>query len=381
MKVAIIGGGPAGLMAAHQARLNGHEVAILESQDRVGKKLLMTGNGRCNITNNKDVHEFISLCSKSTRFLYGSLTEFGPHEIIDFFHNQNCPLVEEKEGRMYPQTQKAQSILDALLDKKIKIMTNVKVIDLMIKNNKIQTIVTTQGDFDFDHIVVATGGKSFPVTGSDGSGYKLLERCGHTITKLFGVETGLLSPNLDSLQGISLTNVTINVLVNNKVKATTTGDLLFTHFGLSGPGILKLSESVVNHLKNKPQIQIHCPTINLEKGDLAKKLRRVCPRRFVDFLLKGIDLKPLEQTSNQAKEDIRNNLLKPTFDITGVQPIEKAFVTKGGVKTNEFDPQTMKSKLIENLSVCGEVLDCHGPLGGYNLTLALSSGYTAGKKL
>lgn len=366
-------------MAAKQATKNGHDVLIVESQEKVGKKLLMTGNSRCNITNIKPVSEFLKKCSKSSRFMYSSLTEFGPKEIIEFFEVNHCPLIEEDENRMFPKSQKSKDILEVLMTDKVQ--PNTKVESFNINEDRIISINTNQGVIQGDYFVLSTGGKSFPITGSDGSGYKLLKQCGHTITNLVGIETGLHCENTQSLQGISLKNVTIKIIVNNKVKAEEKGDVLFTHFGLSGPGILKVSETVVDHLDKQPQIQLDLEQIDLTSGSLSKKLKELYPQRFVSELLKDYTEKPLEQTSNQDKEMIKTQFLKPKFIITNTQPIEKAFVTKGGVKTNEIDPKTMKSKLISNLSICGEVLDAHGQVGGYNLTLALSSGYTAGHKI
>ena len=381
MKILVIGGGPAGLMAAKQAFLKGHDVCIVDSQEKLGKKLLMTGNTRCNITNNKELNEFMKQCSKSTRFLYSSLSEFGPKEIIEFFNEHNCPLVQEDYDRMFPQSQKATDILNVLLTESVKTELNTKVERLNIKDHTIESITTNKGELTADHYILATGGKSFPVSGSDGSGYKLLQSVGHTITDLVGIETGLHSINTRPLQGLSLKDVTIKVRVKNKVKTTEIGDVLFTHFGLSGPGILKISETVVEHLKHPVSITLSLQQVDLSTGSLTKKLKAIYPNRFVDELLKDYDEKPLEQTSNYDKEIIRTIYLNPTYKITGVQPIEKAFVTKGGVATKDIDPITMKSKLIHNLSICGEVLDCHGSVGGYNLTLALSSGYSAGRKI
>lgn len=383
MKICVIGAGPAGLMASLQASQH-HEVILVDSQPQLGTKLLMSGNGRCNVTNNRSVGDFLDHCSKSTKFMYSSLTAFGPSEVISFFRKRGVILREEEDHRMFPKSNKAEDILKALLqNNRSNFKLNCSIKSMKIVNNRIRSIATSDEVIEADHFILCTGGKSFPSTGSDGSGYRLAKQCGHSITKLQGVEVGLLTPNTEPLMGLSLTT-RIQVLVNQKLKFDDRGDLLFTHFGLSGPVILKASECVVDGLDQGKEIlvRIHLGEPNLEKGSLKKELSKFVPKRMVDVLLQEYkEISSLEQVSKTEKETILNRLFRLEYPITGTLPIEKAFVTKGGVRTKEVDPKTMASKRMENLSLCGEILDIHGMLGGYNITLALSSGYTAGTKV
>lgn len=383
MKICVIGAGPAGLMASLIASKK-HEVILVDSQNNVGTKLLMTGNGRCNVTNNRTIEDFLTFCSRSSKFLYSSLNTFGPKEIIDFFESRNVPLHQEDNQRMFPNSNNSRDILNALVkENKSTLKLNTYIKSFEIKNNRIVAALTRDERIEADHFILCTGGKSFPSTGSDGSGYSLAKQCGHTVTKLLGVEVGLLADNTEPLMGLSL-NTTIQVLTKNKVKFEEKGDILFTHFGLSGPLILKASEFVVDALdKNHPvEIKILLGKPDLSSGPLKKQLQKVAPKRLVEFLLKDEPpIDHLEQTSKLEKDRILNTLFTLTYLINGTIPIEKAFVTRGGVRTNEIDPKTMKSKLIDNLSLCGEVIDVHGMLGGFNISIALSSGYTAGSSV
>lgn len=383
MKICVIGAGPAGLMASLQASQH-HEVIVIDSMPQVGTKLLMTGNGRCNVTNNRSVQDFLACCSKSSKFMYSSLTEFGPREIISFFEKRGVKLHEEDDFRMFPNSNQAEDILKALLQNNHStFMLGSYAQSFHIKDNTILALKTLDQVIEADHFILCTGGKSFPATGSDGSGYKLAKQCGHKITKLVGVEVALLTPGTEKLMGISLTT-RVQVLVDKKVRFDETGDLLYTHFGLSGPVILKASESVVDALEKKKDVVVRVQLGNpsLEQGSLKKELSAYVPKRMVDHLLKEWrEISHLEQVSKAEKDSIRNTLFTLDYSVTGTLPMEKAFVTRGGIPTNEVNPKTMQSKRIDNISICGEILDVHGMLGGFNITLALSSGYTAGTKI
>lgn len=384
MKVCVIGAGPAGLMASLIASQK-HEVVLVDSQPQVGTKLLMTGNGRCNVTNNREVSDFLKFCSRSSKFMTSSLTHFGSKEVIDFFETRQVPLHQEDNFRMFPNSNDSRDILNALLIENqamFKLSTYINRFEL--KENRIVAAISRDERIEADHFILCTGGKSFPSTGSDGSGHKLAQSLGHTVTELVGVEVGLYAPNTQPLMGLTLNDVRVQVINNKKVKFDEKGDLLFTHFGLSGPIILKASEFVVDALVNQriPIVRILLGEPDLSQGSLKKQLSRFAPKRLVDHLLN--ELKPiqyLEQVSNQQKEAFLKTIFTLDYEIESTIPIEKAFVTRGGVKTNEVDPKTMKSKQIDNLSLCGEILDIHGMLGGFNITLALSSGYTAGMNI
>lgn len=381
MKVCVIGGGPAGLMASNIASQT-HDVIFVDSQETFGTKLLMSGNGRCNVSNNRSVEDFLKFCSKSSKFMYSSLTTFGPSDVIDFFQQRNVPLHQEDNFRMFPNSNDSRDILGALLkENRSTYMLSTYINRFEIKDNKIIAAISRDQRIEADHFILCSGGKSFPSTGSDGSGYKLAKQCGHSITPLVGVEVGLITNNTQPLMGLSLNDVQVQVLIKNKVKFDEKGDLLYTHFGLSGPVILKASEFVVEGLLQKKEtiVRVILGKPDLSSGPLKKQLQPLAPKRLVDFLLKEFDeITHLEQVSKIRKEELIKTIFTLDYIIEDTIPIEKAFVTRGGIKTNEVDPKTMKSKLVDNLSLCGEILDVHGMLGGFNITLALSSGYTAG---
>lgn len=385
MKVCVIGAGPAGLMASLVASQQ-HQVILIDSQPNVGSKLLLSGNGRCNVTNRREVDDFLKYCSKSSKFMYSALTRFGPHEIIQFFESQGISLHEEDNKRMFPNSNQARDIVFGLVKQnkaEFKLDTYIK--EFKIEKKRIISCLTREEEIKADHFILCSGGRSFPSTGSDGSGYVLAKQCGHHRTRLSGVEVGLLTANTQDLMGLSLADRQVQVIVNKKVKFEETGDVLFTHFGLSGPIILKASEFVVEALdQQKPvTLRIKLGEADLSTSTLRKQLGKVAPKRLTDFLLRDNSLADhhLEQIKNSTKDEWLNTLFTLNYKIDGTLPIEKAFVTKGGIKTNEVDPKTMKSKLIENLSFAGEILDIHGMVGGFNITLALSSGYVAGKEI
>ena len=389
MKIIVIGGGPSGMMAAITAAIN-HEVILLEKNDRLAIKLLMSGNGRCNITNNKPIDEFINNCSKSTRFMYSALSEFSILDLINFFEKNGCKLMEEDNNRMFPVSNKAKSILEVfekqLIKNNVKIKFNTEVKDIEI-NNDLITVKTNDEDYKCDHLICTCGGLSYPNTGSNGFGYKLAKKLGHTIVPLIGVEVPLVSNEKviqeKTLMGLSLNNVKINLLIDNKVKEKIQSDIMFTHFGLSGPAILYLSEKAAIALKQNKKVDIMITTsdnINLDKKTIGQSIKGIAPKRWLDYLIEDQD-RIVDQTSKKEITEINEKLKGYVLNITDTLPIEKAIVTSGGIKTSEIDQKSMKSKLQNNISFCGEVLDIHGPIGGYNLTLAIISGYCAGKNI
>jgi predicted Rossmann fold flavoprotein len=382
-RIGIIGGGPAGLMAAIKAS-EYNDVIVFEKNDSCGKKLLMTGNGRCNITNNKSVKEFLDHCNKNSKFLYSALNTFGPSEIINFFNSNGCALKEEDENRMFPVSNKATDILNTLMSlcKDVEFKYNHTVSQIVMEDNHIKGVMANYKFFKLDALIICSGGISYPSTGSTGDGYNFLKQCGHTVTELKPCEVSLKSDNEDilnkSLMGLSIAHKLVEVVVANKVIAKRRGDLMFTHFGLSGPVILNLSEVVLEH--NDVEIRINNEIDGFYGFERSRKKISV-PRRYWDYIIKDIEMKPLEQISKKDKEIILNKLKYQSYKITGSLGIERAIITNGGVNCNEFDRKTLGSKLIDNLYVCGEVLDVHGAVGGYNLTLALSSGYLVGSAI
>ena len=397
-KVIIIGAGPAGLMAAIEASKK-HEVVVIDKNTRCGRKLLITGNGRCNVTNKRLTSDFLNHCSSSSKFLYSAFSQFDVNHLIEFFEMQHCPLVEEIDHRMYPMSQQATSIVEALLkaceNNNVNFLMETTVERLIVQDNRVIGILSDKGQMDCDHVILATGGMSYPLTGSSGDGHAMLQRVGHSVTELYGVEVPLISHEevIQSklLQGLTLRNVPVEVVSHKKTIKQTQGDVLFTHFGLSGPAILYLSEWVQKELKKKKDVFLSIRSSQLSEQalldsmssvTLGKWMKQFGPKRWVDYLLSKsmLDKKLLiNQLSKQERLQLANLLLKKSFRIHGTLALDRAFVTAGGIKTSEIDPMTMRSKLIENLSICGELLDCHGELGGYNITIALVSGHVSGK--
>lgn len=408
--VIIIGAGPSGLMASIAAAENGQKVLVLEKGKRPGNKLAISGGGRCNVTNRLPIEEIIKNIPGNGRFLYGPFSVFNNEDIIEFFENLGVPLKEEDHGRMFPVSNKAQDVVNTLLNEMKKLHVNLKletrVAKLLMDDEKILGVRLTTGEEVRAHaVVLAVGGKAVPQTGSTGDGYPWAERAGHTITTLYPTEVPLLSNELfirkKELQGLALRDVAVSVL-NKKGKTliTHTMDMLFTHFGLSGPAILRCSQFVVKEqMKNNKQpvtMKIDTlPSKNEEevfqllnqivkeeaRRQINNSLKQVAPERWLNFLLEQAAIAPTETGASLSTEKLRTlaHLLKAfTMEVNGTQPIEKAFVTGGGISTKEIVPKTMASKKKDGLYFCGEIIDIHGYTGGYNITSALVTGRIAG---
>lgn len=409
--VIIIGGGPSGLMAAIAAGEQGAKVLLVDKGEKLGRKLAISGGGRCNVTNRLTIDEIIKHIPGNGRFLYSAFSEFNNEDIIAFFENLGVVLKEEDHGRMFPVNNKAQSVVDALLDRlkelNVTIYKNSPVQDVLYENGRTSGVLLKNGQtFTADAVVIAVGGKSVPQTGSTGDGYAWAEKAGHTITELFPTEVPLLSHEhfikSKELQGLSLRDVSLSVL-NPKGKALISHkmDMIFTHFGVSGPAVLRCSQFVVKALKKfkTPTITMKLdvlPERNQEdifqevmksiktdpKKAIKNTLKGLLPERYLHFLLEksGIDLQ--EQGTVIAHDKIRRfaELCKDfQFTVYGTQPLEKAFVTGGGVSIKEIHPKEMASKVMDGLYFCGEILDIHGYTGGYNITSALVTGKLAGQ--
>jgi predicted Rossmann fold flavoprotein len=408
--VIVIGGGPSGLMAAIAAGEQGSKVLLIDKGDKLGRKLAISGGGRCNVTNRRPIEEIIKHIPGNGRFLYSAFSLFSNEDIIRFFENLGIQLKEEDHGRMFPVTDKAQSVVDALLSRlaqlNVKIMTNTSVQTLDFENGQVQSVLLKNGErFTAKAIVLAVGGKSVPHTGSTGDGYAWAEKAGHTITDLFPTEVPVTSNERfikeKTLQGLSLQNVALSVL-NPKGKALITHrmDMIFTHFGVSGPAVLRCSQFVVKAMKkwNLKEVTMSLdvfPELNEEgifqeihkslkddpKKAVKNSLKGFLPERYLSFLFDVNGIDPTIQGANLSNEKIRvfaKSCKGFTFQVNGTLPIEKAFVTGGGVSVKEIDPKTMESKLMEGLFFCGEILDIHGYTGGYNITSALVTGRLAG---
>lgn len=408
--VIVVGGGPSGLMAAIAAGTEKKKVLLLEKGNKLGRKLAISGGGRCNVTNRLPIDEIVKNIPGNGRFLYSPFTVYNNEDIIAFFENLGVALKEEDHGRMFPVSNRAQDVVDAMLKEldrlKVEIRQNTPVAKLLMDDEKILGVRLRDGqEIKAGAVVVAVGGKAVPKTGSTGDGYPWAEKAGHLVTELFPTEVPLLSNETfirsKELQGLALRDAIISVL-NKKGKPIISHkmDMLFTHFGLSGPAILRCSQFVVKEMKknggNPVTIQIQALTeynaesafqllFKLAKAEPKKALKNVwkglTPERWLLFLmakanidesLTGADLSA-DQTRHLAK-----NLVGFEMTVNGTQPLEKAFVTGGGVSTKEIEPKTMASKKKNGLYFCGEILDIHGYTGGYNITSALVTGRIAG---
>ncbi|MBM7635271.1 NAD(P)/FAD-dependent oxidoreductase [Streptococcus saliviloxodontae] len=380
----IIGGGPAGMMAAIASTYYGQSTLLIEKNKRLGKKLAGTGGGRCNVTNNGTLDDLIAGIPGNGRFLYSVFSQFDNHDIIAFFEDNGVALKVEDHGRMFPTTDKSRTIIDAL-EKKIKeqsghILTNTEVVSVK-KIDDLFQVKTKENLFTSSKLVVTTGGKSYPSTGSTGFGHEIARHFKIEVTDLEAAESPLLTdfPH-KALQGISLDDVTLSY-----DKHVITHDLLFTHFGLSGPAALRLSSFVkggeIAHLDLLPQMTaddlLSYLTEKREKS-LKNALKEVLPERLADFIAQPITADKVKQLSSKDLEQVIQTIKDMPIPITGKMSLAKSFVTKGGVELTEINPKTLESKKVPGLHFAGEVLDINAHTGGFNITAALCSGWVAG---
>ncbi|MDD9271061.1 NAD(P)/FAD-dependent oxidoreductase [Paenibacillus sp. GCM10023248] len=408
--VIVIGGGSAGLMASIAASRQGARVLLLDKGDKLGRKLGISGGGRCNVTNNKDMDELIKHIPGNGRFLYSALTQFGNRHIIEFFEGLGIPLKEEDNGRMFPVSDKAKTVVDALIGQVrkqgVEIRTNSPVKRVLYQDGAVQGVQLHSGEkLNSRAVIIASGGCSVPHTGSTGDGYAWAEAGGHTITPLFPTEVPLTSKEAwirgRELQGLSLRDVSLTVW-NAKGKAIVShrGDMLFTHFGLSGPIALRCSQFVVKELAKSERREVlltvdlfpdrsaddvYKESMALAQAEAKKAIKNVLKgllsERLIPMLLERTGLDEQLTYDNIPKQKwLELCKLMKAFPVRihGTLSIEEAFVTGGGVHLKEIEPSTMQSKLVNGLYFCGEVLDIHGYTGGYNITAAFSTGYTAG---
>ncbi|PAD86744.1 aminoacetone oxidase family FAD-binding enzyme [Niallia circulans] len=408
--VIVIGGGPSGLMAAIGAAEQKAKVLLIDKGNKLGRKLAISGGGRCNVTNRLPIEEIIKHIPGNGRFLYSGFSEFNNEDIIAFFENLGIALKEEDHGRMFPVSNKAQSVVDALLSELdrlgVTIQTNSPVKTVNYHENKTKTVILQNGETKTcKSLIIAVGGKSVPHTGSTGDGYAWAKKAGHTITDLFPTEVPITSKEAfiqnKTLQGVSLRDVALSVL-NPKGKPIITHqmDMIFTHFGISGPAVLRCSQFVVKAKKkwnleevkvsidsfpDKKEEKLLQDTMKLLKTEPKKAIKNTLKglliERYLLYLLELANIDPAAPCATISQDKIRVfvGLCKAfTFDVNGTLPIEKAFVTGGGVSIKEIAPKTMESKMTEGLFFCGEILDIHGYTGGYNITSAFVTGRLAG---
>lgn len=408
-KIAIIGAGPAGLMAAITAASADKTatVTIFEKNERPARKLMITGKGRCNVTNNCDNDTLLLNVPKNPRFLYSAFMAFNSADVMSFFENAGVPLKTERGNRVFPVSDKAVDIVDALVKKAkqsgVKII-NAAVSEILAENGKITALKTENGDvFEADACLISTGGASYPLTGSTGDGYKLAQNLGHTITEIKPSLVPLCCHEgfCSTLSGLSLKNVTFTVFEEDKKKPVfkEMGEMLFTHFGVSGP--LVMSASAYMRYMDKKQYTAFIdlkPALSEEQlslrilrdfeeqknRDFVNSLDKLLPKSMVPVIVRLSGIAPNTKVNQITKEQRMTlvSLLKALpLHITRTRPIEEAIVTSGGVTVKEINPSTMESKLIKGLYFAGEVIDVDAFTGGFNLQIAFSTGYLAGKNM
>lgn len=379
----IIGGGPAGMMAAISSSYYGYKTLLIEKNRRLGKKLAGTGGGRCNVTNSGSLDDLMAGIPGNGRFLYSVFSQFDNHDIITFFEENGVKLKEEDHGRMFPTTDKSRTIIDAL-EKKIKslggkVLTNTEVVSVK-KQDDLFYLKSADQTFSCHKLIVTTGGKSYPSTGSTGFGLDIARHFKLTVTDLEAAESPLLTDFPHKvLQGISLDDVTLSY-----DKHVITHDLLFTHFGLSGPAALRLSSFVkggeIAELDFLPHLSIDDLTAYLSDQrdkNIKNALKGLLPERVADFLSEDYPEK-VKQLSPKQEKELLDKLKHLQIPITGKMSLAKSFVTKGGVDLKEINPKTLESKKVSGLYFAGEVLDINAHTGGFNITSALCSGWVAG---
>ncbi|SDH71892.1 NAD(P)/FAD-dependent oxidoreductase [Alteribacillus bidgolensis] len=409
--VIIVGGGPAGLMAAVAAAEHGASVLIVDKGKKLGRKLAISGGGRCNVTNRMDQKELIAHIPGNGKFMYSPFSIFNNEDIITFFEGMGIALKEEDMGRMFPVNDKAVTVVKTLLNKMqelgVETRLNTKVSSLLFEENKVTGIMVEDDEkINADAVIIATGGKSVPHTGSTGDGYPWAEAAGHKITELYPTEVPITSaePFIKEkrLQGLSLSDASLSVY-NPKGKKIIThrGGMVFTHFGISGPIVLRCSQFVVKAMKKHKTTSITMglhlyPDTNSEtffqelvqhkKKDGAKAcknaLKHLAAERLLQFFLEKAEMDPstsLQDIPNDNLRKLADLFTDFRFEANGTLSIEDAFVTGGGISVKEIHPKRMESKFKSRLYFCGEILDIHAYTGGFNITCAFSTGYTAGK--
>lgn len=402
-KIIVIGGGPAGMMAAIKAAEN-HDVILVERNEKLGKKLYITGKGRCNLTSSKDINEFFDYIPTNPYFLYSPLYAFTNEDTIKFFNDRNVKLKVERGDRVFPSSDKSSDIIYALekelINKNVKILFNKRITKFHKENSCIKYVETEKGEkIKGDYFILCTGGVSYPQTGSTGDGHKISEKLGHNIKKL---EPSLVPLDakeewVKELQGLSLKNVELKIMDSkNKPLYKNFGEMLFTHFGISGPIVLTAS-SVINKdnlkafINLKPALSFNDLDERIQKDfkkycnkDFSNSLNDLLPKKLIDIIIKLSEIDQNKKVNSITKEERKNlvHLLQNLpLTIKGKRSIKEAIVTSGGVDVLNIDPSTMKSKIINNLYFAGELIDVDAFTGGFNIQIALSTGYLAGLKV
>ena len=403
--VVVIGGGAAGMIAAGAAGSLNKSVLLLEKNEKLGKKLYITGKGRCNFTNMASPEDFLKKVPRNHKFLYGALNSFSSDDIVSLLNTLGLKTKVERGGRVYPSSDKSRDVIKYLEKymriNNVEIRLNTKVAGVICFDDAV-TGINLDDDkvISTKSVIVATGGLSYPSTGSDGDGYRFAQVLGHKIVELTPslIPLEVKEEYIKELQGLSLKNVTVSLISGGKVLYNDFGEMLFTHFGLSGPLILSASHYAVEALRKGIKINAAIdlkPYMTCEELDkrllkefdtfmnkqFKNSLDNLLPQKIIPVIIKlsGIsETKPVNQISKYERKELCNVIKNLTFEITSPRPIAEAIVTAGGIAVNEINPKTMESKLIKGLFFAGEVIDVHGFTGGYNLQIAFSTGYAAG---
>ncbi len=417
MKVIVIGGGPAGMLSAISSAQNGNEVTVIEKMNSFGRKLLITGKGRCNITSSlEDVSDFIKNTPGNGKFLYSAFNNFTNKDIINLLNEQGVKVKNERGNRIFPESDKSLDVLKALVNKmkqlNVKMETNTKVNEILVQDKTAIGVVVQNKSGEIrqifaDKIILATGGKSYPATGSTGDGYKLAYKLGHTIVDIKPslVPLEVKEKECKQMQGLSLKNVSIKILndENKKIIYQDFGEMIFTHYGISGPIILSGSAHLlrvknIEELLKRDKIKIEIdlkPALTVEKLDsrilrdfeqeknkqFKNSINKLLPQKLIPVIIKlsKIDAnKQVNEITKTERQYLVELLKKLTFTITKFRPIDEAIITAGGISTKEINPKTMESRIIKSLYFAGEIIDVDAYTGGFNLQIAYSTGFTAG---
>lgn len=409
--VVVIGGGPAGMMAAGRSAELGARTVLLEKNSSLEKKLLITGKGRCNITQAEyDDKQIVKKIGKNGKFIFSSLSAFGPKDVMNFFETRNLPVKIERGGRVFPVVDKSYDVLDVLVrylkENKVMIMCGEEVLGFGLENGKVEYVKTKKisGSRAINKIyarsfIVCTGGKSYPATGSTGDGYKWVKKLGHRIISPVPalVPIKIRESWIKNMQGLSLKNVRINIFQNGKKQDSRFGEMIFTHFGISGPIVIDASKTVGKLLIDgkvsisidlKPALDFPAFDKRLQRDfeqnaskDFKNYLPDLLPQKIISTVISISGINQKKKVGLITKEERKKlvNLLKDLrLTVAGLMGFDQAIVTSGGVELKEVDSKTMRSKIIDNLFLAGEVLDLDGPTGGYNLQICWSTGYAAG---
>lgn len=396
-RVIIVGGGPAGIMAALSAAKN-NEVILIEKNKEIGMKLRLTGGGRCNITNNRDIEEFFDKIVNNNKFLYSALYTFSNYSLLEYLSSKGLEYKVELDEKVYTKSDKADEVIDLLKNdlrnNDVNIKYNTTITDLIIEDNVIKGVITSYGEKILgDKIIITTGGKSFPNTGSDGTMYSVLEKYGHTITPIYAALIPLVIKEefVKKLQGVSMKDVVVSAKIKKK-KIEKSGDMLFTHFGISGPAVLKLSsyvnkaltegevEITLDFLKDKSKEEISKIMRSNTNKTVFNNLKGILPQNFLKVVFEILGLSEIKASDLKKEDEYKVIEYMKEMKLTARETltIKAAQVTSGGVKVKEINASTMESKLIKNLYFAGEVIDVDAETGGYNLQIAFSTGYLAG---